>query len=97
MHIGKVIREIRKKKGLSQEDLADKCGLTQSTVSNIETQKKCPLPKNFSKICKELETPETFIYLLATEEKDIPKNKKAIYKMLFPTIENMLKQIIGAA
>lgn len=39
MKVGKSIREIREKRGLSQEQLADKMNISRSTISKIESGK----------------------------------------------------------
>ncbi len=36
------IKELRKKKGLSQTELAQKCGTTQNTISSLETGQYAP-------------------------------------------------------
>ncbi len=36
VNLGIHVRQIRKKKGLSQQDLADDCGITQNQVGRIE-------------------------------------------------------------
>jgi transcriptional regulator with XRE-family HTH domain len=41
-YIGENIRKIRKQKNISMSDLAEKCGLVQSGISNIETGKRDP-------------------------------------------------------
>lgn len=38
-HLGNTIRRIRKLKAISQAELAKKAGLTQTTISNLETAK----------------------------------------------------------
>ncbi len=40
MEIGKTIRELRKSKGYSQEELAKKCGLNRNSIYNYETGKR---------------------------------------------------------
>lgn len=52
---GSSIREFRAKKGLSQEALADKCGLDRTYVGGIERGERNPSLKNISKIAAALE------------------------------------------
>ena len=42
MNIGKKIIELRKKSGLSQEELAEKVGVTRQTISKWELEETCP-------------------------------------------------------
>jgi transcriptional regulator with XRE-family HTH domain len=94
MNIGKAIKELRKEKGISQTEFAELCGLTQTSLSQIETGTKRPNPKNLSKICKNLQIPEMYLYLLGAEETDVPTRNKELYKHLFPTIKTMLKDLL---
>lgn len=34
------VKEVRERKGISQEELAEKSGVSRTTISEIETQKK---------------------------------------------------------
>lgn len=52
--IGKFISECRKEKGLTQQELADRLGLTAKAVSKWETGKGLPDVSLYEAICKEL-------------------------------------------
>ncbi|MEH7179114.1 helix-turn-helix domain-containing protein [Neobacillus vireti] len=54
-HIGKRIKEARLKKKFTQQELADKCGLTKSLISKIEHGQTASAIATLSKITKELE------------------------------------------
>lgn len=53
--LGKLIRDNREKKCLSQEQLAEKCGVTDKCISNIELGKSDPKLSTVMKICSVLE------------------------------------------
>ena len=94
MNLGKSIRSIRKSKGWSQKDLCDRCGLTQTSLSQIETgYTDMPTRKNIKKICQVLDTPEFLLYLLSIEELDVPERNRKIYRDAFPAIEVFLKTL----
>lgn len=47
--------DLRNKKKLSQDELANMCGVTQMTISNVESGRRRPSPelaKNLAKILK---------------------------------------------
>ena len=44
MELGKKILELRKKKGLSQEELGEKINVTRQTISNWELGETSPNP-----------------------------------------------------
>lgn len=60
------IRKTRKEKGLTQEELAERMGVTQSMVGQYETNKQPPKLDTLKKIAKALDVPEN--YLLIGEE-----------------------------
>lgn len=55
MTIGEKIKEIRKEKGLTQEDLAKKSGLTCAAIINIEKGHNIPLASTLYKISEALD------------------------------------------
>ncbi len=52
--IGKNIKKIRTQKGLSQQQLAQKSGISQSFLSDLENGKKSPTVDSLNKICRSL-------------------------------------------
>ncbi len=94
MNIGSAIKKARTDKGYSQGDFAEQCGISQTSISQIENGIKKPNPTNLKKICKVLEVPETILYLYGIEESDIPKQKKKLYKLIYPNIQDMIKKLI---
>ncbi|XHR94461.1 helix-turn-helix domain-containing protein [Mucilaginibacter sp. UC70_90] len=50
MNIGKAIKELRVNKKLNQSELAEACGLTQTSLSQIENGIKTPKSRNDEKI-----------------------------------------------
>jgi len=95
MNIGKSIKTIRRQLKITQYELAEKCGISQTSLSQIETGIKRPSQKTISKICAALDIPESMIYILAMQEADVPASKKNIYQLLFPSIKSLALQIVG--
>jgi transcriptional regulator with XRE-family HTH domain len=95
MNIGSAIRTIRIKMHLSQVELAKRCQLSQTSLSQIENNNKKPSARTLKRICEELQVPESIIYILAMENIDVPESRKKIYDVLFPAITAMAMQIIG--
>ena len=54
--IGEKIYEVRNRRNLTQEDLAEKIGSVASYISNIERKNNCPSLSLLRKIVKELDT-----------------------------------------
>ena len=53
--LGERIKELREKRGMSQEDLAKKTALSQSTVSQVEREEKDPSLSTLQKIAEGLD------------------------------------------
>jgi transcriptional regulator with XRE-family HTH domain len=92
MNIGKAIKELRKSKDLSQEELANKAGMAQASLSKIENGKR-PGIITLNKISEALQVPESLIYAMGLERDDVPENKRELYEQLFPIIKNMIEKI----
>jgi XRE family transcriptional regulator, regulator of sulfur utilization len=95
MNLGKAIKELRKQKELSQSQLAELVEISQTSLSQIESGQKRPSSKNLKKISSVLEISEPMLFILATEKEDIPEEKKHLYDILYPSIEGLVKQLIG--
>ncbi len=59
---GEVVRDIRKSKNLSQEQLAEKAGLHRTYIGMIERGEKNLTLSNISKIAQALETPMSELF-----------------------------------
>ena len=55
MSLGNMILELRKKKGLSQEQLGEKVNVTRQTISNWELNETTPNPEQLKLLSKALE------------------------------------------
>jgi transcriptional regulator with XRE-family HTH domain len=93
MNVGASIKEFRIQKNLSQIAFSKKCGISQTSISQIENGIKRPNTGSLKKICKVLEIPEIMLYLNGLEESDIPEGKKDIYKVFSPVIKDLIKKV----
>lgn len=93
MNIGETIKELRKKKGISQTELAALCNITQTSLSQIEVGKKSPHESTLTKISKVLGVPVMYIYFLSFDENDVPEDKQEAYKILGPYIKQAINQL----
>jgi len=94
MNIGTAVKNIRQKKGLSQTDLSKLCGLSQTSLSHIEKGVKRPSSTSVKRIAEALGVPEPLLYLYGMEETDIVKEKLFMYQRLFPTIQNLIMELV---
>jgi transcriptional regulator with XRE-family HTH domain len=96
MNIGSAIKSIRKKLSITQYELAEKCDLSQTSLSQIETGVKRPSQRTIAKICSVLDIPESIIYIVAMQEADVPPSKKGIYELVYPSIKSLALQMVSA-
>ncbi|MCC5641044.1 helix-turn-helix domain-containing protein [Nostoc sp. CHAB 5844] len=59
---GKSIRELRQQAGLSQEELANICGLDRTYLGGIERGERNPTLKNILLICRGLDIPASKLF-----------------------------------
>jgi transcriptional regulator with XRE-family HTH domain len=94
MHPGQGIRSIRRKLNVPQNELARKCGISQTSLSLIETGVKRPGKKTMGKICEVFDIPESIIYIMAMQETDVTPAKADMYRLLYPSMVSLALQII---
>ena len=68
-HVGKKIREIRKNRGLSQEALGEKAGLSSNYVGQIERGQKQVTLTTLAKIAESLEIDVSQLFEESTSKK----------------------------
>jgi transcriptional regulator with XRE-family HTH domain len=74
--IGRYLKELRKKKGLSQQDLANLLNVSKQTVSNWEVGRKAPRMKAVSKMAKLFDVPKASIMAGLPAETVLQANKE---------------------
>lgn len=62
MDIGSIIKELRKKRGLTQRELANICGLSEISIRSYENNTRKPKIENLKKIANSLEVDVTDFY-----------------------------------
>lgn len=73
--IGKRIKSIRKKKGFTQEKLAELIGVESQSLSYMETGKFSPSPDTLSKLAEILNVPPYEFYFFETlSDKEMEKS-----------------------
>ncbi len=96
MNIGFAIKSIRKKLAITQYELAEKCDLSQTSLSQIETGVKRPSQRTITKVCSVLDIPESIIYIVAMQESDVPASKKGVYDLVYPSIKSLALQMVSS-
>lgn len=95
MNIGNAIKKVRTQFGLSQVELSLKTGLSQTSISQIESGAKNPSKRSIKLICKALEIPEAILYVMGMEDIDVPDSKRVVFNKLYPAMKDFAIQLIG--
>lgn len=90
MNIGTAIKTLRKERGISQKDLAEKAGLSPNALSQIELNEAFPQRSNINKICEALNIPVSYLLFFSISEDDIPDDKKAVFRSLNSAVKSIL-------
>ena len=91
MNIGQAIVTIRKKRGMTQKELAKRCGMSQNALCDLERSYSHPPMGTLRKLQAALGVPQSIIGLYSIEEHDFPEDKRLLYRaMLEPFRNNLL-------
>jgi transcriptional regulator with XRE-family HTH domain len=93
MNIGHVIKDFRKQKGIKQGEFAELCKVSQTYLSLIESNQKDPNLSLFKTIAEQLEIPLPILFFLSLDENDVPEQKRNIFKILEPSLKDLIAQI----
>lgn len=96
MKIGSLIRELRKRRNLTQEELGSRIGVSKAYVSKIESGAQVPRLEQIKKFSDALEVGEHFLLMQTVNigdfEKDGDKLREKIalkYKELYDLFDKM--------
>jgi len=93
MKYGEVIKDVRVKKGFTQEEFVTKLNISQAYLSLIESNKKDPTPKLLQSISELTEIPLYYFMFKALEvKKDVKKEKRKNYKDFEPVLSSMIEK-----
>lgn len=95
MNLGKTVRMLRRKKGLSQQELADKASISRTYLSQIESGACNPTIDLLENIGKELCIPFPIISFLSLDVKSIPESRREDFLTIEPTIMRMIDDFLS--
>jgi transcriptional regulator with XRE-family HTH domain len=90
MNLGKAIREIRKRRGESQQTFAKGVGITQTSISKLESNVTRCNTGTMRKMCKYLEVPEILIRVYAMEPSDLPEGRRETLTKTYMSMRELL-------
>lgn len=90
MNLGVIIKNIRKKRGQTQQQFALNSGITQTYLSQIENNTREPNLSTLKKISDELELPLPILFFLSLNEEDISPEKRKEFEKLNPLVKTVI-------
>lgn len=93
MKIGESIRTIRKSIAMSQVELCNKTGISQTYLSLIERDKRKPSTEVLETISKAFDIPLPILFWFSLERNDISEHKREHYDFLKPSIDQLINSI----
>ncbi|HEX8548055.1 MAG TPA: helix-turn-helix transcriptional regulator [Cytophagaceae bacterium] len=96
MNLGTTIKNLRKKQGFTQEYFANKCGITQTYLSQIENNLKEPNLSKLKEISESLQVPLPIIFFLSLDENDVQPEKREAFKMVNPSVKSFVDEFFKA-
>ena len=92
MKLTTALRDMRKRRKLSQTELAKAAGLSTAYISHIENGKRSPTLESLKKISDALEIPFPFLALLALEAQDIAPARQEAFNTLMPPMTALIQE-----
>jgi len=94
MNIHYALKHARTVRSMRQGDVAEKAGISQTYLSQIETGGKVPSMEVIETLCKVYNRPLPILLWFAMEKSDIPKKKHRAYDELKPVVDRLISSLI---
>jgi XRE family transcriptional regulator, regulator of sulfur utilization len=92
MDTGTTIKRLRKKKGFQQNKLAEKSGISQTYLAQIENGSRPATIETLEKICKILNVPLPILSFLSLDINSVDSKKREAYSRIEPAIRAMVEE-----
>ncbi|MGI6573355.1 MAG: helix-turn-helix domain-containing protein [Fermentimonas sp.] len=95
MDLGSIIKSIRKQKGLTQIEFASFCGITQTYLSQIESNRKEPNLSTLKRISNSLNIPLPILFFLSMTAEDVQPNKREAFEIVSPSVKSLVNEFFS--
>lgn len=92
MEIGKAIKSYRKRKGISQVELALKSEISQTYLSQIENGTRMASIPTLERISMELNIPLPILSFLSLDINSVEKSKQDSFRQIQPSINAFIQE-----
>tara|TARA_R110002050_G_scaffold102384_1_gene210910 strand:- start:2037 stop:2327 length:291 start_codon:yes stop_codon:yes gene_type:complete len=95
MDLGNIIKNIRKQKKLTQTEFASSCGITQTYLSQIESNQKEPNLSTLKNISNSLSIPLPILFFLSMTKEDVQPNKRKAFEIVSPSVKSLVNEFFS--
>jgi transcriptional regulator with XRE-family HTH domain len=95
MDLGKAIKILLERRGLTQKDLALKTELSEASISKMLKGKTQPRKENLEQIASVLGVKPEILMILSICRDDVPDDRKIVYDMVWPQLEATLVNLFS--
>lgn len=95
MNLGNIIKNIRKQRGQTQSEFALSCGITQTYLSQIESNLKEPNLSTLKSISENLAVPLPILFFLSMTEDDVQPGKREAFQIVSPSVKSLVNEFFA--
>lgn len=95
MDLGSTIKNIRKQKKLTQGEFASLCEISQTYLSQIESNHKDPNLSVLRTISEKLNIPLPILFFLSLTPDDIQLSKRQAFEMVGPSVKSLVNEFFS--
>ena len=95
MDLGNIIKNIRKQKGLTQNEFASLCDITQTYLSQIECNLKEPNLSTLREISEKLNVPLPILFFLSMTVDDVQPSKRKAFEIVSPSVKSLVNEFFA--
>ena len=95
MNLGSVIKKIRQERGQTQTEFAAASGITQTYLSQIESNAKEPNFSTLREISNVINIPLPILVFLSLNKEDIDAQKRADFDLIAPKVKDLISEFFG--
>lgn len=92
MDLGTTIKNIRKQRGLTQEEFASNCEISQTYLSQVENNQREPNLSTLKAISEELNVPLPILFFLSLTEEDVQPAKRKAFSIVNPSVQSLVNE-----
>ncbi len=98
MKLGAAIKELRRESDLRQKKLAQRVGVSQSYLSQVENEHKDPNLSTIRRIAEEVGVSVPILFFLSMDSDDVRPDRKEAFDQIFPRFKGIIEdQLLAEA